>query len=136
MATVVISRDDSIERAVAAASRHLPLARLVRGKVVAGVCALPPCKMEIVDFLVSSVERAIEIFGLRLGMPLRQPVVLPKLNGSDDEKSHADARRSARLLVSEIKLYNEEELKAGRENHDIYRRLQKEIEERTIDSQA
>jgi hypothetical protein len=101
---------------------------VVRGKVVAAVFASAPCKMEIIDFLVSSVEQAIEIFGLRLKTPLSKAVTLPKFDGADDEKSHVDARRTARLLISEIKLYNEEELKAGRENHDIYRRLQKEIE--------
>ncbi len=101
----------------------------VRGKVVAAVCASSPCQMEVIDFFVSSVEQAIEIFGLRLKAPLPQPVTLPKANGGDDEKSHAEARRTARLLISEIKLYNEEELKAGRENHDVYRRLQKEIEQ-------
>jgi hypothetical protein len=101
---------------------------VVRGKVVAAVCALPPCKMETIDFLVSSVERAIEIFGLRLHAPAAKPVSLPGPNGGDDEKSHAEARKTARLLISEIKLYNEEELKTGRENSDIYRRLQREIE--------
>jgi uncharacterized protein (DUF362 family) len=35
MAAVVITRDDSIDRAVADALRHLPLEKLVRGKVVA-----------------------------------------------------------------------------------------------------
>ena len=35
MAAVVITRDESIERAVADAVRHLPLDRLVRGKLVA-----------------------------------------------------------------------------------------------------
>src|SRR5947209_3129616 len=35
MAAVVITRDDSIEQAVADAAGHLPLERLVRGKVVA-----------------------------------------------------------------------------------------------------
>jgi len=35
MAAVVITRDDKIERAVADAFRHLPLEKLVRGKVVA-----------------------------------------------------------------------------------------------------
>jgi hypothetical protein len=103
----------------------------VRGKVVAAVCALPPCKMEMVDFLVSSVERAIEMFGLRLKspMPMSRPAVPSESTFEEDQKSHADARRTARLLISEIKLYNEEELKAGRENHDIYRRLQKQIDE-------
>jgi hypothetical protein len=99
---------------------------VVRGRVVAAVSSLPPCKMEMIDFFVSSVERAIEIFGLRLNAPKQKPVARP--DGGDDEKSHADARKTARLLISEIKLYNEEELKAGRENSDIYRRLQKEIE--------
>jgi len=99
---------------------------VVRGKVVAAVCAIPPCQMEMIDFLVSSVERAVEIFGLRLNASQQKPLAKPE--GSDDEKSHAEARKTARLLISEIKLYNEEELKAGRENSDVYRRLQKEIE--------
>jgi len=101
---------------------------VVRGRVVAAVCALPPCKMESIDFLVSSVERAIEVFGLRLHAPPPKPVSPSKRDGGDDEKSHAEARRTARLLISEIKLYNEEGLKAGRETKDIYRRLQTEIE--------
>jgi len=101
---------------------------VVRGKVVAAVGALPPCKMEILDVFVSSVERAVEIFGLRLKTPQAKPGMLGKPDGGDDAKSHADARKTARLLISEIKLYNEDELKAGRENRDIYRRLQKEIE--------
>jgi hypothetical protein len=46
----------------------------------------------------------------------------------DDPKVHAEARRTARLLISEIKLYHEEELRNGRANHDIYYRLQKEID--------
>ena len=46
----------------------------------------------------------------------------------DDQKAHAEARRIARLLVSEIKLYHEQELKEGRQHSDIYERLQKEID--------
>ena len=33
------------------------------------------------------------------------------------------------MLVSEIKLYHEDELKEGRENHDIYERLKNEIDQ-------
>ena len=40
---------------------------------------------------------------------------------------HAAARRFARLSVSEIKLYHEAEVKAGRENKDLWTRLQKDI---------
>jgi hypothetical protein len=46
----------------------------------------------------------------------------------DEQKAHADARRTARLLVSEIKLYHEQELESGRQNSDIYERLQKPID--------
>jgi hypothetical protein len=39
---------------------------VVRDKVVAAVCAVRPCKVEPLDFLMSCFGRAIESFGLRL----------------------------------------------------------------------
>jgi hypothetical protein len=119
----------------------------VRDKTVAAVCAVPPFKGEVLDFLGSAMERAIEVYGLRLRAPLTKPLVAsektvavstgtgpgavpsPGLEtAGDNQKIHADARRTARLLISEIKLYHEEELRAGREHSDIYERLRKEIE--------
>jgi hypothetical protein len=48
---------------------------------------------------------------------------------SDDEKPlHNDARRFARLLVSEIKLYNEPKVREGRSQGDIYDRLKDDID--------
>jgi hypothetical protein len=48
---------------------------------------------------------------------------------SDDEKRlHNDARRFARLLVSEIKLYNEQKVREGRAQYDIYDRLRDDID--------
>jgi hypothetical protein len=47
---------------------------------------------------------------------------------SSDEALHEEARRLARLLVSEIKLYNEEQVEAGRRNRDIYERLREDID--------
>jgi hypothetical protein len=48
---------------------------------------------------------------------------------SDDEKRlHNDARRFARLLVSEIKLYNEQKVREGRIQQDIYARLREDID--------
>ncbi|MEZ5312857.1 MAG: hypothetical protein R2862_03970 [Thermoanaerobaculia bacterium] len=41
---------------------------------------------------------------------------------------HEEARRLARLLVSEIKLYNEEQVDEGRRNRDIYHRLKEDID--------
>ncbi|MGZ8797466.1 MAG: hypothetical protein ACXW2F_08980 [Thermoanaerobaculia bacterium] len=47
---------------------------------------------------------------------------------TDDVKRHDEARRFARLLVSEIKLYNEAKVDQGRKNKDLYDRLKDEID--------
>ena len=47
---------------------------------------------------------------------------------SEDAKRHDEARRFARLLVSEIKLYNEPKVDAGRKNRDLYERLKEDID--------
>ena len=47
---------------------------------------------------------------------------------ADDEALHEEARRLARLLVSEIKLYNEEQVEEGRRNRDLYERLKDDID--------
>jgi len=155
----------------------------VRGKKVAAACAAQPYKAEALDFLVLTMERAIEVFGLRLRAPMLKPEVAPKPtpvlppakapapiaqpvptppapvapapmppvqtprapspappapaatpsneppSALDVLKVQTEARRTARLLVSEIKLYHEDELKEGRENHDIYERLKREIDQ-------
>jgi hypothetical protein len=46
----------------------------------------------------------------------------------EDQKAHEDAKRFARLVVSEIKLYNEAKVNEGRRNRDIYERLKEDIE--------
>jgi hypothetical protein len=45
-----------------------------------------------------------------------------------DEALHEEARRLARLLVSEIKLYNEEQVEEGRRKRDVYERLREDID--------
>ncbi len=114
----------------------------VRGKTVAAVSGSPPFKAEALDFMGSSMERAIEVFGLKLRASGAKPVMAsettvaapaataPSPGGPPpaDDKAHAEARKTARLLVSEIKLYHEQELKEGREHANIYQRLQKEID--------
>jgi hypothetical protein len=47
---------------------------------------------------------------------------------SEDGKRHDEARRFARLLVSEIKLYNEGKVEQGRKNKDLYERLKEDID--------
>jgi hypothetical protein len=46
----------------------------------------------------------------------------------EEEKAHNDARRFARLLVSEIKLYNEQKVAEGRRSGDLYARLKEDID--------
>ncbi|HEV7644768.1 MAG TPA: hypothetical protein VGO50_12555 [Pyrinomonadaceae bacterium] len=55
-------------------------------------------------------------------------VDLPIEVSDEERRLHNDARRFARLLVSEIKLYNEQKVKEGRENSDIYNRLQEAVD--------
>ena len=56
-------------------------------------------------------------------------VELPVEVDSDEEKRlHIDAQRFARLLVSEIKLYNEQKVADGREKSDLYERLREYID--------
>jgi hypothetical protein len=55
-------------------------------------------------------------------------VDLPIEVAEDERRSHSDARRFARLLVSEIRLYNEQKVIEGRESGDIYEILKEAID--------
>lgn len=57
-----------------------------------------------------------------------RPVDLPIEVSDDERRLHNDARRFARLLVSEIKLYNEKKVTEGREASDLYDRLREAID--------
>ncbi len=47
---------------------------------------------------------------------------------TDESKKHDEAKRFARLLVSEIKLYNEAKVDQGRKNRDLYERMKDDID--------
>lgn len=55
-------------------------------------------------------------------------VDLPIEVAEDERRLHNDARRFARLLVSEVKLYNEQKVKEGRDSRDLYERLKEAID--------
>lgn len=46
----------------------------------------------------------------------------------EDQEVHKKAKRFAKLLVDEIKLYNKGKVEEGRQNKDIYKRLQEDID--------
>jgi hypothetical protein len=64
----------------------------------------------------SPKPRLAESAALRTGPP------------NEEERQHNDARRFARLLVSEIKLYNEQKVADGRRHNDLYDRLKEDID--------
>ncbi len=57
-----------------------------------------------------------------------RPVDLPIDVPEEERRLHNDARRFARLLVSEIKLYNEKKVQEGRQAGDLYDRLREAID--------
>ena len=64
------------------------------------------------------------------GAPARaptEPFDISQLSEAE-QKTHKDARRFAKLLVSDIELYNKAKLAEGRKNKDLYRRMKPDIE--------
>ncbi|HET9479637.1 MAG TPA: hypothetical protein VFO72_09845 [Pyrinomonadaceae bacterium] len=61
----------------------------------------------------------------RFGQDAELPV---EVHGEEERRLHNDARRFARLLISEIKLYNEQKVAEGRMEHDLYDRLREYID--------
>ena len=61
----------------------------------------------------------------RYGADVELPV---EVASEEERRLHNDARRFARLLVSEIKLYNEQKVSEGRSQGDLYARLREYID--------
>jgi hypothetical protein len=57
-----------------------------------------------------------------------RPAPPPAAVAPEDQKAHDDAKRFARLVVSEIKLYNETKVAEGRRSRDLYERLKDDVE--------
>ncbi len=84
------------------------------------------------DFIAAPVETPVQPIAAPLP-PVKsrfsdRNVDLPIEVSEDERRLHNDARRFARLLVSEIKLYNEQKVKEGREARDLYERLREAID--------
>jgi len=61
-------------------------------------------------------------------MAASAPASAPAAPGSDEDELHKKARRFAKLLVEEIKLYNQPRVEEGRQHKDLYDRLKVDIE--------
>ncbi len=74
---------------------------------------------------------AAPVFAAPIVEPPRpaQPIMsVPTPASETEQRAHNDARRFARLLVSEIKLYNAAKVNEGRRSFDLYERLKEEID--------
>ena len=71
------------------------------------------------------VETTPEAPRRRYGQDSELPV---EVSSDEERRLHNDARRFARLLISEIKLYNEQKVAEGRFEHDLYDRLREYID--------
>ena len=68
------------------------------------------------------------ITAVRTTQAMRASAVTAQRGQAGSSEEDTSARRYARLLVSEIKLYNEAAVRAGREKRDLLHRLRSEIE--------
>ena len=71
----------------------------------------------------SETEPALETAPAPPEAPLSSPAGSP-----EDQETHRKAQRFARLLIDEIKLYNQARVAEGRKNKDLYHRLKDAIE--------
>jgi hypothetical protein len=91
----------------------------------------PAPTMEPTPEAAPAAPSFVSQYAAPLGSARRYGVSEPELPidvGEEERRLHNDARRFARLLVSEIKLYNEPKVREGRNRSDIYDRLREDID--------
>jgi hypothetical protein len=77
---------------------------------------------------VAEPETAEEVVPMvQPATPVGAPSELPAAS-SEDQDTHRKAQRFARLLVDEVKLYNQAKVTEGRKHKDLYDRLKEAIE--------
>ncbi len=84
-----------------------------------------PAPVEVTPAPVAEVTPAPPAPKRRYGMDVELPI---EVSSEEERRLHNDARRFARLLVSEIKLYNENKVVEGRAQNDLYDRLREYID--------
>lgn len=84
-----------------------------------------PVEAPVETFAPEVAEAAPAAPRRRYGTDVELPV---QVADEEERRQHNDARRFARLLVSEIKLYNEQKVAEGRSQNDLYARLREYID--------
>jgi hypothetical protein len=76
----------------------------------------------------SVVAEPLPVVSTEPVMAVEQAVPEVPAASTDDQETHRKAQRFARLLVDEIKLYNQAKVAEGRKHKDLYDRLKEAIE--------
>jgi len=128
--------DPFASHAPAFASKHAMAAAASAGEAVASAAAAAP-EMAEAQSAAAEVQSAVAEMEPALAEPLPTGHVeaepTPQLEPAStlspqDQEVHRKAQRFARLLVDEIKLYNQAKVAEGRKNKDVYDRLKDTIE--------
>lgn len=90
----------------------------------------PPAPATRTDGAGTVMFTASQMDQMRQQMSQMKPAAAPAAAALSPEetKAHEDAKRFARLIVSEIKLYNEAKVTEGRKAKDLHSRLKEDIE--------
>jgi len=90
----------------------------------------PPAPPARADGAGTVMFTASQMDQMRQQMSQMKPAAAPAAPALSPEetKAHEDAKRFARLIVSEIKLYNEAKVTEGRKAKDLHARLKEDIE--------
>lgn len=90
----------------------------------------PPPPAPKADGAGTVMFTASQMDQMRQQMSQMKPAAAPAAPAMSPEetKAHEDAKRFARLIVSEIKLYNEAKVTEGRKAKDLHSRLKEDIE--------
>ncbi len=99
------------------------------------VVEAPPAAPPVVDIPIEVAPPAAEVEQVAPPPPPAAEAAPPARVAFDvlqlseaDQKVHKDAKRFAKLLVSEIELYNKAKVADGRKNRDVYKRLKSDID--------
>ncbi len=76
----------------------------------------------------SPVQHAAAAAVSTVGSSNGEPAVAATAVAAEEDELHKKAKRYARLLVDEIKLYNQSKVTEGRQSKDLYERLREDIE--------
>jgi len=79
--------------------------------------------------MLAPTEKVVEsVATLTAPTPAPTPAAAEEEVPAEEKEIHKKAKRFAKLLVDEIKLYNQKKVKEGREKRDLYERLKDDIE--------